>query len=371
MHPKNLPAHSEAKIQLLKAYLQAYLGVIGNDQYTERVFLADLFCGPGMYPGGKAGSPVEIGRMLASLHKRNPSAPPTEFCFNDLAAENVENVEGYLKPLEAAYPKLTLISSNKNAGALIPELLAEQSSKRSKTKRFYFVDPFGYSQIRLSEILALLQVEGAELLLFQPCSFMFRFSEKGTPEALAGFMEELSRGKPWPQGLTIMEYIQHTKRLLRERVSGTHFVDSFTIQKDAQTVFCLFFFTGHIRGFEKMLDAKWRFNGETGQGWHYSASAGVGDLFSKATPQTQMLERALDSLLERGSATNAEVYRATLEQGFLPKHANEVLSVWQKAGKIVVEPSPLRAGVFYLGYENHEKNGRIIRISKVSSIHGQ
>lgn len=366
MPPKPLPPHSEAKIRLLKTYLEAYLGVISHDRYTERVFLADLFCGPGMYADAKAGSPVEIGRMLAGLHKRHPDAPRTEFLFNDLALENVTNVESYLRPLEAVHPKLALIASNKNAGTLIPELLEEQSAKQPKTKRFYFVDPFGYSQISLSEILSLLQVEGAELLLFQPCSFMFRFSEKGTPEALAGFMEELSRGMPWPQGLTIMEYIQHTKRLLKQQLSGTHYVDSFTIQKDAQTVFCLFFFTGHIRGFEKMLEAKWRFNGESGQGWHYSAAAGVDDLFAKPTPQTQMLERALDSLFEIGPATNAEVYRATLEQGFLPKHANEVLSAWQRAGKLFVEPSPPRVGVFYLGYENHEKNGRIIRISKVS-----
>jgi three-Cys-motif partner protein len=366
MSTPKLPPHSEAKIRLLKAYLEAYLGVVGHDRYTERVFLADLFCGPGMYADKKAGSPVEIGRMLAGLHKRHPGAPRTEFLFNDVSAENVANVESYLKPLEAAHPKLTLMSSNKNAGALIPELLAEQSAKQPKTKRFYFVDPFGYSQISLSEILSLLQVEGAELLLFQPCSFMFRFSEKGTPEALAGFMEGLSSGKPWPQGLTIMEYIQHTKRLLRERLSGTHYVDSFTIQKDAQTVFCLFFFTGHVRGFEKMLEAKWRFNGDTGQGWHYSAATGVDDLFEKPMPQTQMLEKALSALLESKTATNAEINRTTLEQGFLPKHANEVLGAWQKAGKIVVDPSPSRAGVFYLGYENHEKNGRIIRISKVS-----
>ena len=124
-----------------------------------------------------------------------------------------------------------------------------------------------------------------------------------------------------------MGYIQHTKRLLRERLERTHYVDSFTIQKDAQTVFCLFFFTKHIRGFEKMLEAKWRFNGETGQGWHYSAGTGVGDLFDKPTPQTQILERALEILIGDGRpVTNAEIYRETLEQGFLPKHSNEILT---------------------------------------------
>lgn len=366
MLQKPLPPHSEAKIQLLKAYLEAYLAVVGHDRYTERVFLADLFCGPGMYQGNKAGSPVEIGRMLAGLHKAHPSAPKTDFLFNDADGKNTADVEGFLRPLESAHPKIKLIPSSKDAAGLIPDLLAEQADQTLKSKRFYFVDPFGYSQVSLAEILSLLQSNGTELLLFQPCSFMFRFSEKGTPEALAGFMEELSRGNPWPKGLNIMGYIQHTKRLLRARLEGTHFVDTFTIQKDAHTVFCLFFFTRHIRGFEKMLEAKWRFNGETGHGWHYSSATGVDDLFASPMPQTQMLDKALDSLLDGKAATNAEVYRETLEQGFLPKHANEVLTAWQKAGKVTVEPPPPRSGVFYLSYENHEKKDRIIRISKVS-----
>lgn len=366
MPQKPLPPHSEAKIQLLKAYLEAYLAVIGHDRFTERVFLADLFCGPGMYQGNKAGSPVEIGRMLAGLHKTHPSAPKTDFLFNDADSKNTAEVEGFLRPLESAHPKIKFIPSSKDAAGLIPDLLVEQADQRLKSKRFYFVDPFGYSQVSLAEILSLLQSNGTELLLFQPCSFMFRFSEKGTPEALAGFMEELSRGNPWPKGLNIMGYIQHTKRLLRARLEGTHFVDTFTIQKDAQTVFCLFFFTRHIRGFEKMLEAKWRFNGETGHGWHYSSATGVDDLFATPTPQTQILEKSLDALLDGKGATNAEVYRETLEQGFLPKHANEVLTAWQKAGRLTVEPPPPRSGVFYLGYENHEKKDRIIRISKVS-----
>lgn len=195
-----LPPHSEAKVQLLKAYLEAYLGVVGHDPYTDRILLVDLFCGPGMYAGNVPGSPVEIGRTLASMHKRNQSAPTTEFLFNDRKPENVTEVEKYLRALEGAHAKLKLVPSNKAAVDLLPELLHEQEDRNQRSKRFYFVDPFGYSQITLSEILSLLQIDGAELLLFQPCSFMFRFSEKGTPESLAGFMEELSLGKPWGGG---------------------------------------------------------------------------------------------------------------------------------------------------------------------------
>jgi hypothetical protein len=30
--------------------------------------------------------------------------------------------------------------------------------------------------------------------------------------------------------------------------------------------------------------------------------------------------------------TNARIYRETLEQGFLPKHAKDILVAWQKCG---------------------------------------
>ena len=55
-------------------------------------------------------------------------------------------------------------------------------------KRFLFVDPFGYKDISIANILRLLNGGKTELLLFQPCSFMHRFAEKSTPEALEVFL---------------------------------------------------------------------------------------------------------------------------------------------------------------------------------------
>lgn len=360
-----LPAHSDAKIKLLGAYLEAYLAIISRDTHTDDVFLADLFCGPGMYAGMQPGSPVVIGRMLGALHGSNPSAQPTVFLFNDKDPANVSNVEPYLRPIAAKHPKLNIIPSNRKASEICPELISRQKPGR-RSKKFYFVDPYGYSQVKLTDLFALLNDEGAELLLFQPCSFMFRFSEKGTPEALAGFMAELSGNAAWPTGLDIMGYIHHTKNLLRARLNGTHFVDSFTIQKDPKTVFCLFFFTRHIRGYEKMLEAKWKFNGETGQGWHYSAGHSEDELFPIPCAQTLILEDELLKILKKSeSVTNEEIYRITLEQGFLPKHSREILAGWQAKGLIHVDPPTTKRGAFHLSYKSHQKDGRIIRISKL------
>ena len=71
-------------------------------------------------------------------------------------------------------------------------------------------------------------------------------------------------------------------------------------------------------------------------------------------------------LRDLGVAFEAEREAATLQQGFLPKHAREVLADWQNREEIRIEPPSTRKGAFYLSYEDHEKKGRIIRISKVS-----
>ena len=54
----NLLNHSEAKIKLFGDYIQKYLNIICNDNYTKSIHIYDLFCGPGVYDNGGEGSPV-------------------------------------------------------------------------------------------------------------------------------------------------------------------------------------------------------------------------------------------------------------------------------------------------------------------------
>ena len=361
-----LPNHSEAKLRLLEAYLDRYLRAITLSGRTEEIFLVDLFCGPGMYAGEKPGSPVAIGRKLSALHAEYPGAPKTTFLFNDADEFNTKNAHRYLQPLAEKHTKLALHHRNLEAEDLLPELHRLINS-RQKCKVFYFVDPFGYSQLKLSEILGLLDNRNAELLLFQPSSFMFRFSKKGTPEALAGLLAELGGTTPWPESVDIMDYIRHTKLMLRKKIRQDQYVGSFTLKTEDNNVNCLFFFTSHIRGHEKMLEAKWKFNSVTGQGWHYASPHASDDLFQGQYAQTQELEHALTRLLNiRGYATNAEIYFETLEHEYLPKHAREILSTWQNRGIIRVDPEPKRKGAFYLDYSHHQTDKMIIRVVKVA-----
>ncbi|MDQ8192719.1 three-Cys-motif partner protein TcmP [Roseibacillus persicicus] len=199
----NLLPHSEAKVELLKRYLEAYLGVISHNQFTEEININDLLCGQGLFPGQKQGSPVMIGRLIEAHLEKFPNSPRIKFRFrfNDLNKKKVEGVTELLLPIEKKHSgKLELLPSTKPAEEVIKEVTIDQEFGK-KRMFFNFIDPYGYADIRFQSILQLLENRNSEVLLFQPTSFLFRFSEKGTPLALAHFLEYLNDGKPWPQGL--------------------------------------------------------------------------------------------------------------------------------------------------------------------------
>ena len=358
--------HSEAKVRLLGAYLKAYLGVMANDGYTERIRFYDFFCGEGIYPNGKEGSPVLMARQLAAVNaaRSNKRTPELHLTYNDDDPAKVERVRQHLLKVEiAGLDAVRLHPTNVSFEAALSEVLAG-ISRAGKEKFFFFLDPYGYKDVKPSQIRDLMKGGRSEVLLFQPSQFLFRFSEKGTPSALAHFMSELASGEDWPQGGSTWDYIRHTTSLFARYLGQSCFVDAFTIQKDASTVFCLFFFTPHIRGFEKMLEAKWKIDSDSGRGWHYEDSQVGFELFNQ--PQTNPLERLLESQFHNaGFVSNGELYEWTLRQGFLPTHCRDILLAWQKAGRLKVDPEDTRKGAFYLNYSDFKNGPGKIRISLV------
>ncbi|MFN9644965.1 MAG: hypothetical protein ACK6BG_07585, partial [Cyanobacteriota bacterium] len=57
--------------------------------------------------------------------------------------------------------------------------------------------------------------------------------------------------------------------------------------------------------------------------------------------------------------SNVEVYRFTINHGFLPKHTNEVLRNWQNTQRIsIASPTGTkpRKSAFYMTYEYYKQN---------------
>ena len=195
----------------------------------------------------------------------------------------------------------------------IVDPLAKYTQKLNNEKAFIFIDPYGYKEIRASEIKKLLT----------------------SKKAVHGFIHQF-------------------KEALRKYLANDFFVDTFTIQKDATTVFCLFFFSSHIRGFEKMLETKWQIDEDEGKGWSYEKT---GNLFLalKTNPLEQKL---LDFIKNNNKCFNGDVYEYCLRLGFLPVHCNEVFTSLQTEGRLEVGSDSLeniRKGAFYINYESYKR----------------
>jgi three-Cys-motif partner protein len=360
--------HSEAKVRLLSKYLDRYLNVISNDGFTKKIYVFDLFCGEGLYENGGKGSPLIILDNLSNLHKINSGnikqIPPIDIFFNDLKEEKTAKVKSVVERENLHNEKHgKLRYTNKNYQEIIPKLI--DFTKRIKDeKAFVFIDPYGYKEIRASEIKALLNTKKTEVLLFLPTQFMYRFDEKGTPESLIELLDDLVNYENWKPTDSVIQFISQFKDAFKQNLGADFFVDTFTIQKDAKTVFCLFFFSSHIRGFEKMLEAKWEIDSEEGKGWKYEKT---GNLFAEF--KMNPLEDSLLNFLANSSRNNKEIYNFTLHSGFLPKHANEVLSSLQEKNKITVtltDGEKARKNAFYINYEHYKEANPKINIKLIN-----
>lgn len=351
--------HSEIKVRLLKLYIQKYLNILSRAQGVEKVLLYDLFCGEGIYENGGEGSPIIFMKSIKNLYFRNQAESQKiikiDCVFNDIEVWKTEKVKNIIAEKKLHYPYFgDLRFRNVEYSKAVP-IVVNQISDSKKSKAFVFIDPYGYKEVRASQIKSILGTKKSEVLLFLPTQHMFRFERKGIPLALHSFIEDLVPREKWPNSHTGINFIENLKTAFRDFLGDEYYVDSFIITRDINQFFCLFFFTSHIYGFEKMLDAKWEIDSEEGRGWTYK-NPDLPSLFSPtASTKVNKLETYFLSYLKE-RRTNAEIYEATLHQGFRPTHAVEVLKGLAAQNKIVVtsnDGQKIRKGSFYINYSDY------------------
>lgn len=329
--------HSEAKVRLLKEYLKRYLSIISNLSFIDAIDVHDLFCGEGVYKNGGEGSPLIIMRAVNNLYGLNVAKrsklPKVNCNFNDIDPSKTQNVENAIISRSLHSSSFgTLSFSSIDYKLYLTDLTRKLRILPKNHKAFVFIDPYEYRHIKISHIKKLMANEQTEVLLWLPTQFMYRFEKNGTPTALKDFIEEIVPFEEWKQSSNVWDFINEMKEGFKSALGYGYYVDNFTIQKDNNTVFCLFFFTSHIKGFEKMLESKWDIDTEQGKGWNYTGNAPT--LFHSQT--TNPLEEKLRTFLDAQPRTNTALYKFTLECGFLPKHTNQILKDWQDNGLLDV-----------------------------------
>jgi|TARA_R110002012_G_scaffold321121_3_gene547646 three-Cys-motif partner protein len=352
----NMLEHSEVKVKLLGLYMERYLNILYLSKYIETVILFDLFCGEGIYENGGKGSPIIMLESINNLEVDNSNKSGFEIHFNDIDLPKVNKLQNEITNRDLVSKKITgLYYTNNDYQKMLPYVVS-MFTGFSKRRGFIFIDPYGYKEIRLSHIKELLRPGTTEVLLFLPTHFMFRFEEKGTPQSLKEFISELIPESQWPKSETGIEFIDRLKNAFKKKLGNDKLVDTFIISRDKNQFFCLFFFTSHIYGFDRMLDAKWKLDEEQGRGFAFKSN---GDLFSvvEKSANTFPLEKGLKEFLKTPK-TNGEVYEFALHLGYLPTHTNQILKSFQDTGNLEIKSNgdKIQKGAFYVNYKNYKNN---------------
>ncbi|MCC5940170.1 MAG: three-Cys-motif partner protein TcmP [Balneolaceae bacterium] len=363
----NMYEHSQAKIELLSTYMDRYLNIINSAGYYSDVIIYDMFCGQGIYKNGGKGSPIIFLERVKKIHydtKAKGNDPVKFHCyFNDKDEEKIEKLKSSINENNLYYPDFGQLELTTDDYREILERGINNFRSFSSEKGFVFIDPYGYGEIKAEDIKRLLQTGNSEVLLFLPTQNMFRFVKKGTPECLQEFISELVPESEWPESNTGLDFIETLVQKFRAFLDEQCFVDSFVIARGVNQYFCLFFFTSHIRGFEKMLESKWKIDEEEGRGWKFRMGS---DLFAEVekTPKINRLKDGLINFLQ-SPRINAELYEFGLTNGFLPTHVKAVLQSFQNDGLLEVrlkDGTIARKGAFYVNYENYKKIPDRVRI---------
>lgn len=347
--------HSEIKVKLLKTYLEMYLNILSLSNIVKKVSVFDLFCGEGIYENKKEGSPIIILKLLSELSQKYSSKIIFECLFNDKESEKVSKLKSEVDKLSINKSIInTVVFSNEDYEYL--KLNLYNGNKNKEVKRFIFIDPYGYKEISIKDIEKYLSDGNTEVLLFLPTHFMYRFEKKGTPPILHEFLKEAIPNLEKLNSSTGVEFIHKIRDGLGEKLKDKHFVDSFIITREKNEFFALFFFTSHLYGFEKFLEAKWNIDNEQGRGWSPTIST---DLFSQLEERANIddFEDKLKIFLKE-SRSNIEIHKFTIENRHLIKHSNQLLKKWQNNNELLinfVDGIKGQKGSFLISWEKVKK----------------
>jgi len=359
INPKtSLLEHSEAKVELYGRYLSVYLNILHRAGFVKRIFVFDLFCGEGIYENEAKGSPIiALDCIRNHYYSNHNSIPNMTVWFNDIGKSELE--DGFktdrVKRIRDAFTipaNVDVRFFKKDYREIFPEAI-EFVEQTKDAKGLFFVDPFGYKIIKPLDIRQMLEIGNTEVLLWLPIAQMYRFAgavmENQFPggDPLRDFLRELF-GNNSPNFRSAYDFIEQLKGRFRAYLKDLNaYVDIFFLERDASNIYCLFFFTRNIKGYEKIIEAKWKIDRDHGKGFTLEKTQ---SFFSEI--ELSGYKQKVQAFIESSDyRTNAELYFFGLENGFLPKHTKSVLDTFAKTGLTVeiVSLDGKQAKNYYLG----------------------
>ncbi|MBI5374205.1 MAG: three-Cys-motif partner protein TcmP [Candidatus Schekmanbacteria bacterium] len=250
--------HTEAKLEILRKYLNAWLPII--TRWNGRVLYIDAFAGPGEYSDGKNGSPI-VAIKAVTEHKAPIDAEIT-MLFIEADPKRCKSLENKISSLSLPSNLTAKCICGKFDETLTEILDYIDDQKKMIAPAFVFIDPFGFSGIPFSLIQRIMSNKKCEVLI----NFMYedinRFikDKKLWPRFIETFGTDLWKKVIFEKNpKERMSLLHNIYEQQLEQKAGIKYVRSFKmINRSNKTDYFLFFGTNDLTGLKKMKEAMWK-----------------------------------------------------------------------------------------------------------------
>jgi len=322
-----------AKIEIYKEYIGTYL--IKLLMGFKQCLVCDFFCGQGKN-GEELGSPLTlIDRANYILTTPQLNDVQIKILFNDSSKECINRLREELKNIKQD-KRIKIFLENKNFLEIFTE--CTQKLKGAKIPKFFFLDPFSYADIRIEHLKGLMDLKNTEILLFLPVFHAFRFktSDFKPDHKLKIFLKEFTEDGEKDYG-SIDDFIDSIKEKLKKSLA-VNFVRPILLDDGARKN-ALFLITDNFGGAILMNKIALK-ESEDGKGVKIKDKkcGKTNTLFgTKGTNKFSLFKDKLEKKLEEGRQLSShDIIYFTVDEGFLPKHAKEVLVELKKNSKIKI-----------------------------------
>ena len=289
-HPVPWPReeHTAAKHDVLGWYLDAWVPIIGRS-FKDAV-LIDCFAGPGVYEGGEPGSPILMLDRYLNRRDRKTLRATFHYYFIENDPRALALLEPLVEKRRRRLPEDSVCEVVRGEYAdRFPEVLDRiKRPDGSYPPTFAFIDPCGHGGLPMTLHGDFLEFRQCEVLIFFSLPEIARFVSRAGQEPS---LNALFDGTEWEaardlQGAERREFLLNLFQ--RKLEARTEHVRAFQMITREGRDYWLFFGTRNLTGLDRMKDAMWRRDPQTGRTFRDVTNRAVAVLFEEE-PDTRPL----------------------------------------------------------------------------------
>jgi three-Cys-motif partner protein len=319
---KDFHPGTKTKLDIFENYLTEWLPTFFFDD--SKITICDFFSGPGEDILHNPGSPLRIFNVLKKYKSRiQEQAVNINVLLNEQKKSKYETLQRNVqKQMDALEDNFRRFINVKIFNEDFKTLFTQLESELIQGPNLFFFDQNGVKQITVDFIRKLEGFNKTDYLFFLSSSYFKRFP-------FEQLFPDLNIRQADIDSKEIHRKVVEKLRDLLPEDSKTKLYH-FSIKKD-RNIYGLVFGATHLLAVEKFLKVAWnqnKINGEANFDIDRDLDTQL-DIFSGQTPKATKLQRFKAELKafaeQRKQFTNKDVFHYTLEKGFTPQHANEIL----------------------------------------------